>query len=319
LQLNIEKEDPMSFLHARLLGKFCVVCGEHPLSGLSAKGQELFYYLLFYQDRPHLRETLAELLWNGCAASKSKDYLRKALWQLQSCLDALVDPTREPVLLVDPEWIQINPAADIWTDISVLKQAFRQVQGVPGRNLTAEHAQCLSRAVQLYLGELLEGCYSDWCLREREWCRFMFMACLDKLLDYYAAQHNYEASIAYGERILRYDRARERTHRKMMHLYYLVGDRAEALRQYERCRVALQEELGVGPTQRTELLHQRILSEHPDAVPPSTLVLKDPIAPSRQVYEVLSSLQELQNLLDRVRSQLMRFFQDTDTNSDNSV
>jgi DNA-binding SARP family transcriptional activator len=314
-----QKEDTMSFLCARLLGKFCVVCGEQPLSGLSGKGQELLYYLLFYQDRPHFRETLADLLWDNCTASKSKDYLRKALWQLQSCLEAYIEPPCEHVLLVDAEWIQINPAADVWTDVSELKQAFRQVQGMQGKNLSAEHAQCLGRAIRLYQGELLEGCYTDWCLREREWCRFMFMACMDKLLDYYAAQHDYENSIIYGERILRYDRTRERTHRKMMHLYYLIGDRAGALRQYEHCRTALREELGVEPTQRTELLYQRILTERLGAIPSSSFTMKSITVPSPQASEILGSLQELQNLLDHLQFQLVQFVRDADINTNKST
>ena len=309
----------MSFLHAHLLGKFCVECGEQPLSGLSAKGQELFYYLLFYQDRPHLRETLADLLWDDRPASRSKDYLRKALWQLQACLEAHVEPTWEHVLLVDAEWIQINPAADIWTDVAVLKHALRQVQGMPGRSLNVEHAQWLTRAVQLYRGELLEGCYTDWCLREREWCRFMFMTCLDKLLDYHTAQHDSQTGIFYGNRILRYDRARERTHRKLMHLYYLLGDRAGALRQYESCRTALREELDIEPTQRTELLYRRILTEHSDRVPLFPLAQKSFTPLSPQATEVLSSLQEIQILLSRVQSQLTRVLEDIEANSNSSI
>lgn len=309
----------MSLLRAYLFGRCHVICGEQPIPDLSTKSQELFYYLLFYQDRSHFRETLIDLLWDGCTLPKSKGYLRKALWQLQSVLEAHSESSCDRILLVDAEWIQINPAVDVWTDVDVLKQAFRQVQGTPGRDLNAEHAQCLSSAVQLYRGDLLEGCYADWCLREREWCRFMFMACLDKLLDYYAAQHNYEASIAYGERILRYDRARERTHRKMMHLYYLMGDRTGALRQYEHCRTALHEELDVEPTPRTEALYQRILTEQLDAISPIIRMPKSLSVISSEAFTILKSMQELRNLLGFVQSELTQFVQDAEIGSNDST
>ena len=40
--------------------------------------------------------------------------------------------------------------------------------------------------------------------------------------------------LAYGARILHCDRARERTHRRLMRLHFLAGDRTAALRQYPR-------------------------------------------------------------------------------------
>jgi DNA-binding SARP family transcriptional activator len=43
-----------------------------------------------------------------------------------------------------------------------------------------------------------------------------------------------------------------------MRLTCLAGDRSGALRQYECCRVALWEELGVEPTQKTKTLLQQI-------------------------------------------------------------
>ena len=55
----------------------------------------------------------------------------------------------------------------------------------------------------------------------------------------------YEAGQNYGSIILGFDRARESTHRHLMQLYYLAGDRTGALRQYERCARALDAELGV--------------------------------------------------------------------------
>jgi DNA-binding SARP family transcriptional activator len=43
-----------------------------------------------------------------------------------------------------------------------------------------------------------------------------------------------------------------------MRMAYLAGDRTGALRQYERCVQALQEELGVRPGRRTEELYRMV-------------------------------------------------------------
>ena len=63
--------------------------------------------------------------------------------------------------------------------------------------------------------------------------------------------------------MLREDRARERTHRRLMRLYYLAGDRTGALRQYERCAAALRQELDVEPSRRTSELERRIRRDDP--------------------------------------------------------
>jgi two-component SAPR family response regulator len=89
--------------------------------------------------------------------------------------------------------------------------------------------------VALYHGDLLEDWFQDWCLYERERLQNIYLAALDKLMDYCEASRDYDAGLAYGTRILRHDLARERTHRRLMRLYYLAGDRTSALRQYDRC------------------------------------------------------------------------------------
>jgi hypothetical protein len=68
----------------------------------------------------------------------------------------------------------------------------------------------------------------------------------------------------------------------LMRLYYLNGDRAAALRQYEQCATILDEELGVKPSKRTIALYKQILTEQlvePELITPlSTEVQLVPIS-----------------------------------------
>jgi DNA-binding SARP family transcriptional activator len=252
----------MSVLYIYLFGKFDAYYGELALSGLDGgKAQELLCYLLLNRDRPHSREVLAELLWNNSSSAQSKAYLRKALWQLQSAFDAQAERLSERVLLVESDWVQLNPAADLYLDVAAFERAFLQSQGVRGRELDSRTAQILQAAVDLYRGDLLEGWYQDWCIHERERLRHLYLAMLDKLMGYCEVCGDFEAGLIYGSRILQCDRARERTHRRLMRLRHLAGDRTGALRQYERCVAALDEELGVEPSRRTIGLYQQIRAD----------------------------------------------------------
>lgn len=296
----------MSTLKIYLFGKFCVRRDEQVLDGFDArKVQELFCYLLLHRDHSLPRETLANLLWPDTTTAQSKKSLRQVLWQLQSALGSQNERVNERVLLVEPDWVQLNTEANLWLDVAVFERAFNLVQKTPGQELDDAKAQLLEDTVQLYQGSLLEGWYQDWCLLERERLQGIYLAMLDKLMSYCEARHDYETSVLYGMRIMCYDRARERTHRRLMRLYYLLGDRAEALRQYERCAAALEEELGVNTSKSTVAIYRQIQADQLD-VPTSTLVDVDIAGdlPASPLLEILSHLAHLQRSLADLQNQV---------------
>lgn len=295
----------MNNLQIFLFGKFCVQYGDKVLTGLEGgRIQELFCYLLLYRNRCHPRETLANLLWNETPTIQSKSRLRKPLWQIQSALDS---QGGSPVLLVDPDWVQINPEAGIWLDVTMFEQACTCTQGVPGESLDTQSVQTLRTMVDLYRGDLLEGCYSDWCLYERERLQHMYLNLLDKLMAYSEAHQEFEAGVDYGERILRFDRARERTHRRLMRLQYLARDRTAALRQYDRCVTALNQELGVEPAVQTVALYNQIRADLLGGVPLMPAELVQPT--SVLLPKVLVHLQQLQLVLTNVQCQVQKDIQ----------
>jgi DNA-binding SARP family transcriptional activator len=284
----------MSSMRCYLFGKLRVQCGEHVTDGLGArKLEELFCYLLLQRGHSHPRGILADLFWGDNPTALSRKYLRKALWQLQESLEAHAALMAESILLVEPEWVQLNPKADLWIDITAFEEGYRRVQGVSVELLSRQQIQELQDAVALYGGELLEGWYMDWCLFERERYRFMYLAMLDKLMDYCEIHHHYEAGIAHGMSILRCDRAQERTHRRLMRMHYLGGDRTAALRQYGRCVAALHEELDVLPAQSTVELCQLIREDR---------FQKPPIQLEDEKQEPMADLTGSTALLERFKT-----------------
>jgi DNA-binding SARP family transcriptional activator len=294
----------MSKLSIHLFGKFCVRRDEQVLDGFeSRKVQELFCYLLLHRDHSVPREMLASLMWPDTTTAQSKKSLRQALWQLQSALESQTELDDDRMLLVEPDWVQLNSKADIWLDVAVLEQAFDLVRKIPGEELDLYRVQIIQDAVQLYQGPLLEGWYQDWCLYERERIQNIYLTMLDKLMIYCEIHRDYETGLLYGMRILCYDRARERTHRWLMRLHYLNGDRATALRQYEQCAAALEEELGVKPSKGTVVLYEQILADQLDTPKPVlasaeiSLEISEYLLPS-----ILSRLIQLQAALSDLQT-----------------
>jgi DNA-binding SARP family transcriptional activator len=186
--------------------------------------------------------------------------LRQAIWHLQTALKSRNAAAVDQILEVEDNWVQLNTTNQIWLDVAVLEDTFAALKDKPGWALNAEEKDRLQVAVQVYEGELLEGSYQDWCLFERERLQNIYLAMLYKLMRYCEAHYEYEAGQIFGTRILNYDRASERTHQRLMQLQYMAGDRTAALRQYERCVAALDEDLGVKPDKRTVALYEKIRS-----------------------------------------------------------
>lgn len=290
-----------------LFGRFLVKKDDLILAGLEgAKVQELFCYLLLYRNRPHHREHLANVLWPEYAPAPSKKYLRKTLWQLQSCLTTPDENPNSPLIVADDDWLQFDLHAACQIDVAVFERAFANVGDVPGAQLNTAQAEIVDEMIGLYRGDLLEGWYQDWCLFERERFLHMYLKLCDKLMRYCTVNAAYEAGIAYGANILRYDRARERTHRQLMRLHYFSGNRTGALRQYERCRQALQEELGVEPAQLTQDLYQQICADAlpPDVARPLSSLNSSPPADAESLAQVLQNLKQMQRNLTHLQQNL---------------
>lgn len=297
----------MSMYTVRLFGRFSARRGDEDVQGLdSLKAQELLAYMLLHRDRAHTRDALCAALWTEAIATQARKALRQALWQVQSALGGsseAADASLRRLLVADPVWVAVQPDADVWVDALAVRGAAAVVAGIKGQDIGPAAFIQVDEAVGQYAGELLEGCYEEWCLSERERFEITWLALLDKLMGYCEAHGNYEAGLAYGERILERDRARERTYRQLMRLHYLAGDRTGALRQYRRCLAALSEELGVRPDRRTLALLEQIRADQLDAVAPASPAQ----AGQGEVHaELITRFRQLRATLSQVQAELSR-------------
>jgi DNA-binding SARP family transcriptional activator len=240
---------------------------DQPLPGFPTQQSCLLLcYLLLNRHHPHHRERLAALFWSEYPTTTARKYLRNALWRLRNALQSAGAPTDEYLLISDDSISFVN-SSHYWLDIEVFETTITRYQDLSGQALTPEQAALLEEAVDLYIGDLLEGVYEDWCLYERERLSLLHLHALSKQIVFHEVNGTYERGLAYGERILAHDHTREKVHRQMMRLHWLLGDRNAALTQYKRCVQILREELGIPPMEETRLLYEQIVHNQFD---PST-------------------------------------------------
>jgi DNA-binding SARP family transcriptional activator len=292
----------MTRLEIRLFGQISIQRGGEPLSGLLSKATELLCYLLMHRERGHAREALAGLFWPDAPDPLAKKYLRQAIWRLQSKLAS------RDLLIVRAGWIRINPEADVWLDIAEFEQAYDFHRDLPGQELTDQQAQALDTAVVLYRGDLIEPWYQDWCVYERDRLQLIYLAMLEQLMAHCEARRSYAKGIAYGQRIMRYDPARECTHRILMRLYYQAGDRTAALRQYERCAAAMAKQFNVHPSHETVALFRQVRGDHLETSAPGTSVTTRSGAEhgSDLLLRVQTSLEHVQAALTALQRQFQQ-------------
>jgi len=303
----------MSSVKFFLFGKFCIEVDRNTTCKVeSRKAEELLGFLLLNKDQPHSRERLADMLWGEISQEQASNYMRKTLWQLQSTLESL-DLHGQELIRVNGEYLQINPSSEIWLDVSIFEDSFKQTQGILGRDMQETQAQMLMQVIEFYRGDLLEGWYQSWCLYDRERLQHLYLAMLDKLMDYCETHGSFENGLEYGEKILKYDRARERTHRRLMRLYYLAGDRTSALRQYRKCKEVLKAELEVEPANSTRLVYEQICADSLGSVvaPDKVRIHKSDKDPLLAVFSHLSTLHKELSQMQKQVMQDMRAIQRT--------
>jgi DNA-binding SARP family transcriptional activator/tetratricopeptide (TPR) repeat protein len=229
-------------LQIQLLGKFNLAYDAVPVTGLNTpRLQSLFAYLVLHRDAPQPRRQIAFCLWPDLPEDRARANLRKLFYQLQRAL-----PNAAHFLYADKFNVQWQPTVAVGVDVAEFEAQAALATG-------------LSRALELYRGDLLPDCYDDWIVPERERLKQVHLDMLEHLIRQREAGQDYAAALSLAQQLLHRDPLREEVQRHVMRLHVLNGDRAAALRAYQNCVTVLQRELGVEPGPVTRQVYEQLL------------------------------------------------------------
>jgi predicted ATPase/DNA-binding SARP family transcriptional activator len=210
--------------------------------------------------QPQGRDALAELLFPELDRERTRADFRQTLSLLGSSIG-------EERLGADRYSVWLPRGGGLWVDAVEYRRLLETGHSADKRGDLTKAQTCLAAAAALYRGEFLSGfflkdspAFEDWQLQEQEGLRREQASVLARLVEIHGAVGRYEQAIEYGRSLLALDPLEEAGHRQLMRLHFLAGQPAEALRQYERCRLALERELGEKPEKETERLREQILS-----------------------------------------------------------
>ena len=186
-------------------------------------------------------------------------YLRRDMPDLPPKPDA--GQQAVPILLANRQTIQLNPLADLSSDVRCFESLIESTQNHDHLKISCS-ARCAARIwnwpVALYSGNFLAYFYLDdsnefeaWAEVQRQRYRRQALDALETLTTFATRGAAYAEARAYAERQLEIDNLRESAYRHLMQILALNGQRAEALALCETLKRLLAEELGLAPSART--------------------------------------------------------------------
>jgi DNA-binding SARP family transcriptional activator len=228
---------------------------------------QLLAYLVLHRAHPQPREVVATTFWTDLPPEAARRRLNTAVWRLGQALEGAGVPHGAHLSSETIGGLALNAAALSWLDVADFETAIRPALGRPAGPVSDEETRRMAAALVLYRGELLEGVYADWTIRERERLAGLRLQGLARLLLIHQERGDFDAALGFAQQILERDPLREDVHRCVMRLLADSGRRTQALRQFTRCAQLLHDELDVTPLPETVALAAAIRHGSPSAEP----------------------------------------------------
>ena len=248
-------------LEIRMLGSFQVRRKDgsavDPKEWRTAKVVDLLRLLALRADEPVPAHVLVGALWPGSDARRGHSSLRTATSMLRRVVGA--------------ECLQRSLAGirltDVWVDVA----AFREMAGTVDRLAATGDLQAALTVARdadaLHRGEFrAQDDSAEWAHSERRSLAGIYQALLCDASGAAAGLGHGREAVDFAARALTVDPFSERASRLLMRAHAEVGELSLALREYERCRNLLAEELGVDPSPETREVHLSLLCSQPDIV-----------------------------------------------------
>lgn len=220
--------------------------------------EELLGYLLLNQKKPCGRDSLIELLWRNEVSESVRGRLNTVLWRLRGLFRQL-GFSAQSFLVSTRDLIVFDPTVPLQFDVDNFEHHLRAAYAAAEDTTKACE---LTKAIDLYQGDLYEGVFTDWCLVERERLARMHLQALGELMYCFVRQNAYQGAIEVGQTILNEDPLREEIHRVLIYCYGRLGYRAEAAAQFKLCTDNLMSELQVFPMPDTVVTYQQIMTRY---------------------------------------------------------
>ena len=246
------------------------------------QGRVLFACLALEHGQPVPRDQLATALWGERPPATWDKALSVLVSKLRSLLGG-VGVDGAGVLTGAFGCYRLELPEGCWVDVIAAAAAVSDAErALKARDARAARAVAAT-AESLTRTPFLPGDNGTWVEDRRRDLADVRRRALIALADSCLRLGDGHEAPSWAEQAIELEPFREEGYRLLMRAHNAAGNRAEALRVYERCRRLIADELGAFPSPETEALHHELLQEAPPPPDPAPTVGPDPPGRSRRI------------------------------------
>lgn len=209
------------------------------------------FFLFLAHPEGLTKEQVGLYFWPDATPDELKLRFKNTLYRLRRAVG------RQTILLQD-DYYQFNWSLDYEYDVETFMTSIEQSQKAKE---IKDKIQFLKTAIAHYKGEYLSEIDEIWAITDRQRYYQMYLDALMRLAAMYMERKAYKTALRYCYQALTEDACLEDAHRLAMRIHAATGNRAAIVRQYERCRVALNKEISAPPSQQTRELYETLIQK----------------------------------------------------------
>lgn len=262
----------MASLRIELAGSARILVGPRVLAERDLGGavNRRVLAVLALESRPVTYDELGDAVWGEALPKTWTTALRGAVRQLRQAV-AGEDPDASEFIRTAFGCYQLDPDAVV--DVVQAVADVEDAEGFLGDGDPATAGRLAERASEVLARPLLAGLEGEWLEGERRRLAPLHTRALLAASAAATAMGDHRRSVAAASAAIDLEPLAEGTHRRLMAAHAAAGDRTAALLAYRRCREVLADELGLEPSDQTEVAHRSVLAGAtpvpPVALPPS--------------------------------------------------
>jgi ATP/maltotriose-dependent transcriptional regulator MalT/DNA-binding SARP family transcriptional activator len=234
------------------LGRFEIIKDDEPLvfaGKIQKKPLEMLKALIAFGGKNVSEAHLNDALWPEADGDLAHKSFEMTLSRLRLLLGG------EKLIKHSAGQLSIDPVCCL-VDSIALARISEEIRRAPADLV----AQLCEKAVRLYQGPFLPSeAHREWAVSRREMLKNSMLPVILKAGRHYEQIGRWEKAVEYYMKGLDADHLAEVFYQRLMISHGKLGNKADAVKTYNRCRSLLLDELGIEPSTETEVIYSSIL------------------------------------------------------------
>ena len=250
-------------LYIQTLGSFRIQqsgCEIEPNAWRRTKALQLLQFLVCRRGQLVHREQLLEMLWPDTSSTTAATGLRVALNELRRVLILTEAKDDSPNFIRrEGEGLLLDMNLGVHVDADEFARLLKLAQTLEDKN-PKQALEIYESGLALYRGDFLEEYpYAEWARQERENLSVTYLLAAERLARLLIERGESERGLRWANAIVAKDPLWEEGYVLLMQGHWKRGNRAQAVRIYDRCRRRLRETLNLDPSPHVIELYNEII------------------------------------------------------------